>query len=392
MLVMNYGGDTDGDGICNDGDNSGYVNDNPCGPGDSIGCDDNCVNFANPGQEDTDGDLIGDGCDLCPNDANNDQDHDGICEGEGFLSPRTGDHDNCTTIANPDQTDTDDDHYGDACDNCIEETNTDADIPPDHIADDCTPASVTKINPTTVQICFTNTGETAKMLYPDCCQMTFVGYDAQSVPRYTTLDRYCGPYIVQDDSQVPVVSDQSPPLGDMVIVPTDKEVCVECDLNEVFAPYVASESVSASAALQSASTGIQTASTGLKIASAEIETVRVSFDPEIQDPDIVNGICTTPDGTGCNFDTWKDVMYFPPINVTAPPTPGRLVVDIQPGTYPNDIVLNRKGKQPVGIMGTQNFSVSSIDPANLELAGAPVLYQEKRWNNGVNCGLKRGWC
>ena len=31
---------------------------------------------------------------------------------------------------------------------------------------------------------------------------------------------------------------ESPPLGDMVIVPTDKEVCVECDLNEVFAPYV----------------------------------------------------------------------------------------------------------------------------------------------------------
>ena len=70
-------------------------------------------------------------------------------------------------------------------------------------------------------------------------------------------------------------------------------------------------------------------------------------------------------------------MYFPPINVTAPPTPGRLVVDIQPGTYPNDIVLNRKGKQPVGIMGTQNFSVSSIDPTTLELAGAPVLYQKK---------------
>jgi hypothetical protein len=56
----------------------------PAPPGDDDGDgidgpDDNCALVANPKQEDSDSDRIGDACDPCPNDADNDLDNDGLC-------------------------------------------------------------------------------------------------------------------------------------------------------------------------------------------------------------------------------------------------------------------------------------------------------------------------
>ena len=55
---------------------------------------------------DADGDGIGDVCDSCANDQDNDADVDGIC----------GDIDNCPDDSNPEQTDSDGDGLGDVCD------------------------------------------------------------------------------------------------------------------------------------------------------------------------------------------------------------------------------------------------------------------------------------
>ena len=60
---------------------------------------DNCPTVPNPGQLDTDGDGEGDACDL-------DDDNDTIADAS----------DNCPTVPNPDQLDTDGDGEGDACD------------------------------------------------------------------------------------------------------------------------------------------------------------------------------------------------------------------------------------------------------------------------------------
>ena len=64
--------------------------------------DDNCPNDPNPYQEDLDGDLKGDVCDV-------DIDGDGI----------DNDEDNCELVDNSDQVDLDDDGIGDACDSDV---------------------------------------------------------------------------------------------------------------------------------------------------------------------------------------------------------------------------------------------------------------------------------
>ncbi len=120
-------GGTDG-GIIPIGVQDGGTGENllPSGDEDKDGIPneaDNCLFASNADQADLDEDGVGDVCDNCPGVANSldpetlvqtpcpnneDQDGDGAPDWQ----------DNCLTIANPSQTDTDKDSFGDACDNC----------------------------------------------------------------------------------------------------------------------------------------------------------------------------------------------------------------------------------------------------------------------------------
>ncbi len=78
-------------------------------------CIDNCPDDANRDQEDSDDDGVGDVCDEPVE--NNDSDNDGI----------TDDEDNCPNKSNPSQTDSDDDEIGNVCDVCIFDPENDID-------------------------------------------------------------------------------------------------------------------------------------------------------------------------------------------------------------------------------------------------------------------------
>jgi hypothetical protein len=83
---------------CNDDDGDGL-----CGPTD------NCASVANPDQTDSDGDDIGDVCDPCT-------DTDGDGYGDPGFPANTCAADSCPEVANPGQEDNDEDGIGDACD------------------------------------------------------------------------------------------------------------------------------------------------------------------------------------------------------------------------------------------------------------------------------------
>ncbi|XP_077431179.1 thrombospondin-3a isoform X2 [Vanacampus margaritifer] len=138
VLTPNSGQeDADGDGIgdqCDaDADEDGIKN-----------VEDNCRLVPNKDQQNSDSDSFGDACDNCPNVSNGEQtDTDGNGRGDACDLDIDGDGipnvlDNCAKVPNPMQTDRDGDGIGDACDSCPEISNpTQTDLDDDLVGDIC---------------------------------------------------------------------------------------------------------------------------------------------------------------------------------------------------------------------------------------------------------------
>jgi len=108
---------------------------------DNDGCSAQCT------AEDRDNDGLRDMNDPCRDDAQNDQDGDGLCAGAHFdLRFKTGANDNCPAVANADQADADGDTIGDVCDQAAEQCAAIGDEDSDGLVDcadtDCADAAV----------------------------------------------------------------------------------------------------------------------------------------------------------------------------------------------------------------------------------------------------------
>ena len=67
--------------------------------------------------------------------------------------------------------------------------------------------------------------------------------------------------------------------------------------------------------------------------------------------------------------------YLP---LASPWSPAILVeIDIKPGSYPNAINLGAYGLIPVGILSSEDFDATTVDPDSVELAGADVAVRGK---------------
>ena len=89
---------------------------------------DNCVDTFNTDQINVDNDEFGDACDWCPDDPNNDEDDDNVCAGPRFdNTKKLKANDNCPRFPNLDQADLDNDGIGDVCDCCVYDNDNDAD-------------------------------------------------------------------------------------------------------------------------------------------------------------------------------------------------------------------------------------------------------------------------
>lgn len=113
-------GDIDDDGVPEDGSGGLGL---ACADGQTFGCDDNCPFMPNPGQENYDGDGVGDACDNCTYHANT----DGVSPFTRFTptDPRPKLY----------QVDTDADGYGDACDLDLDGDGIPNDVDPDSDGD-----------------------------------------------------------------------------------------------------------------------------------------------------------------------------------------------------------------------------------------------------------------
>ncbi len=113
----------------NDGDQLGDVCDVDDDNDNVTDANDNCQFVANPLQEDRDKDTVGDACDNCidvPNSDQADSDGNGVgdaCQVGDLDNDGVEKGDNCPLVPNPGQEDTDGDGVGDACDNCVSVSN-----------------------------------------------------------------------------------------------------------------------------------------------------------------------------------------------------------------------------------------------------------------------------
>jgi hypothetical protein len=326
---------------------------------------DNCPYISNTDQKDTFHVGIGDAC-------NPDIDGDvvpdkecveyflpsscGLCDGCEFcppictqFGPVSEGGDNCPYVYHPNQTDTDLDGVGDACDNCPMDPNP---LNPDGTQTDVCSLKYygNVINPPLVNNTITYISG-APMLITSCfkfdssllniypnlqffrptCYNTFMSvFDSLGNP----LPPNCliGPPQGVPDDLVPL-SNPADPTG---------QYCVTCDLSLRY-PQV--------------------------IMVPGLYTFQDTYANFIVDPDRLAGRCS--DVVTC-YDIWVGSISTSEITlkILDPSEPIPVKIDFKPGTTNNTVNLGSNGNVPVAIFSSYYFDATTIDPKTVKLSGA----------------------
>ena len=402
-----FGGDTDGDGVCNDNDNCPHVKND---------------------QTDGDEDGVGNACDTCPNDHN---------PGEGQTLNSDGDRypdacDNCPYVANNDQKDDDDNGIGNACEDYQMSSNLAG-------------STITLGASQWDTICFKNDStEAITLIKPDCANITTRWING-GVPA-VTRDRHIKIYGIPND---------------LLTIPGPGEYCINCDIAQTIAP----ENLSTGATYDVdhwysdwlkdrwidtnecgavdepcfgdkwrgwMRTEVQTV-TVASTQAANMLDATCSFDPNVWIVDWANipgGLSITATVIGPDFEglvpssillngrvapishqVLNDelILAFNRKDATAsfqtPPLHGRfsqtiqgqvddgyftaradvlfieainVTIDIKPGANPNSINLGSNGNVPTAILSSADFDATTVDPETVTLADAKVRVVGKK--------------
>ena len=234
--------DTDGDGILDDGDLSGTPGDFPCTGGAVANCDDNCPAVPNAGQEDLDGDGVGDSCEPDDDDDgfSNDDETTNCVPASDPLDPASTPLDtdgdlSCDTL----DIDDDNDGVADGADNAPLDPTQCEDLDGD-TCDDCSivlPPDTANDGPDADGdgICDAGDTDADNDGYSDAdettnCSPASDPLDPASTPVDTDGDLSCDTLDADDDNDTVLDGDDVDPLDPTRCQDLDGDTCDDCSV------------------------------------------------------------------------------------------------------------------------------------------------------------------
>ena len=350
---------------------------------------DNCPTDINLNQENSDDDVYGDACDVCPFDTDPqqlDQDEDGIgnlCDLDADNDTVANLVDNCPLVQNADQDDLDIDGLGDPCD-----SDKDGDGISNQIDGRFVGSFIDESLSPSDDFTDQGNGGVSFGTVKSSSGLDLIIEDANDPTEGIRIDAVSG----SGNASIQTC-DIKPPDGRVRITEGDSVVVtcgsitvralrdpVELELNSV-AVIVGSAATVTVEEIDTQTIAVSVppeASVPVTMLVGEGMTVSIPTDVSVS----VMEIQTGPDGDHFLFEIENYASSQQPIivevdgqQITYEPGAAPAIavnIDIKPGATDNSINLRSNGNVPVAILSTPSFDATLVDPLTVTLAAAPV--------------------